>query len=393
MGRYSALLRNIISPVAATTYELTDEEAGIRAAVAPAFGGELCSLQCRLASGWLEVLYRANDFSPTDDWRGRAPFLWPAVGRNFTQEQIDEARRTGIEPETGRYRIEDKEYEMPCHGFVMNQPWQLVSCEAKNDRAEAVCALESGDYSRPFYPFDVRLEARYVLRKGVLSVRFTVHASPGNPTPMPFSVGNHISLNFPFMARSGRDAVSNRLPESGAEWETGFLRGTARNGFGLTELSLLDGTSFGWGFRTGQSLKDPALCNAVIGEFEGGPSFLDLVQPGCLKVRITQRPLTKRLIRRHRYFVLWGDRERGYFCPEPWLGVPNSLNTGVGLVRLSPGTRFIWEFRVKVAGAHPGGETCPLHRDQAKPAEGTRSACERPGSGTPAVRDRLRSLL
>jgi galactose mutarotase-like enzyme len=232
----------------------------------------------------------------------------------------------------------------------MNRSWHLVSYKAEKDRAEAVCALEAGDYSRPFYPFDFRLETRHVLSEGVLNVQFTVHASPRNSVPMPFSVGNHISLNFPFTARAGRDGLGDKAPECGPEWENGLLRGTARKGFGLTELSLLDGTWFGRDFRKGLSLSDPALHNAVTGGFERGPSCLELVQPGVLSVKVSQFVLSRRNLKRHLYFVLWGDPGKRYYCPEPWLGGPNSLNTGDGLVRLAPGTSFTWEFKVEVAG-------------------------------------------
>lgn len=45
-------------------------------------------------------------------------------------------------------------------------------------------------------------------------------------------------------------------------------------------------------------------------------------------------------------FVMWGEAEKQYICPEPWLGVPNSLNTGKGSVHLGAGETFEWTFSI-----------------------------------------------
>lgn len=48
------------------------------------------------------------------------------------------------------------------------------------------------------------------------------------------------------------------------------------------------------------------------------------------------------------YFVLWGEPSSGFICPEPWFGGPNSLNTLEGVVELSAGQSFDWQFALKV---------------------------------------------
>jgi hypothetical protein len=47
------------------------------------------------------------------------------------------------------------------------------------------------------------------------------------------------------------------------------------------------------------------------------------------------------------YFVMWGDADGKFFCPEPWLGAPNSLNTHEGIVVLKAGETFHWKYSVK----------------------------------------------
>jgi len=335
MARYSKNIRKLADPADAEIYELVDEEAGVRAGIAPFAGAEVSSLQVRRGSEWVELIYRADDFSPCEEWRGRAPFLWPAVGRNFSQEQIDLATRTGEEAEMGRYTLGGSEYDMPCHGFAMEQPWEVVSHLAEADRAELTCALDSGDYGRDIYPFDYRLEVQYVLHDRALTVNFTANAGPANTAPMPFSVGNHISLKFPL------------APGPESHWNDGTLQGSARREHGIDDLSLFDGSASDKDFRGGLSLSDPSHCNGVTGGGDG-ESWLELIQPGAMSVRMSQSVPAGWGMEEHLYFVLWGDPEEGYFCPEPWVGGPNSLNTGEGLVQLPPGESFTWTFRAEI---------------------------------------------
>ena len=46
-------------------------------------------------------------------------------------------------------------------------------------------------------------------------------------------------------------------------------------------------------------------------------------------------------------YNIWGDAAGGYFSPEPWIGLQNSLVLNKGLIRLSPGGRFSWTIRIE----------------------------------------------
>ncbi|MDP6507195.1 MAG: hypothetical protein QF886_26445, partial [Planctomycetota bacterium] len=311
--------------------QLCDEVTGIRACVAPARGAELSSMQIKHEDEWIELLYRANDFSVTEGWQGRAPFLWPAVGRSFTDEQISEAEASGEEPEVGRYRSGGREYEIACHGFAMASVWQESQSSCDEEGCEVTCVLESSDATEQFYPFDFTIEVATRLAGGKLAPTISVHNASGGKD-LPFSLGNHISLNFPFT--------------SAGKWEDGILRGTASREFGISEISLLSGESFPKDFSEGFSIQDESLWNAVLGGFERH-STMELVQPDALTVRIRQEVDARWDMDDHRYFVLWADPEESYFCPEPWLGCPNSLNTGQGLIRLPAGETFTWNMIIE----------------------------------------------
>ena len=93
---------------------LRDEKAGIEAAVAPSEGGELSGLKVRFQGRWIELLYRARDYSPTAGWRGKAPLLWPATGRNFAPGTPPD----GGDEVVGSYDLDGQRLRMPIHGFA-----------------------------------------------------------------------------------------------------------------------------------------------------------------------------------------------------------------------------------------------------------------------------------
>src|SRR3954471_21776465 len=65
---------------------LRDNVAGIEAAVAPHAGGELSSFRVRRNGEWIELLYHARDYSPSQGFAGKGPVLWPAVGAQYQSE-------------------------------------------------------------------------------------------------------------------------------------------------------------------------------------------------------------------------------------------------------------------------------------------------------------------
>ena len=80
--------------------------------------------------------------------------------------------------------------------------------------------------------------------------------------------------------------------------------------------------------------------------------FARLVDPQGMTLRLTQTAsssLPEPLIR----FNAFGGPKVGYFCPEPWFGVQNSLNTGKGAVRLNAGGVWKWRLDLQVEGPAP----------------------------------------
>jgi hypothetical protein len=110
---------------------IRDNNAGVEAAVTPSEGGELSSLRVKFRGAWVELMYRARDYKAAPGFRGKAMFLWPAVGAQYP---------SGTTPETscadGSYLVAEGTYPMPCHGFAKGLAWREAgqTADAKGAR-------------------------------------------------------------------------------------------------------------------------------------------------------------------------------------------------------------------------------------------------------------------
>ena len=321
---------------AARRVRLTDERSGIRVSVVPEAGGEIASFQVRLAGKWTEILHRAEDYrsAPPDGWDGRAPLLWPAVGRSFTPEQIARWRVTGRKPRSCRYRLHGEMHRIPNHGFARKFPWELEDCAAEAGSAWVRCSLRSSPATMPMYPFDFALSATCTLAGGSVLLRYEATAG-ANRLKMPLAIGNHVSFRMPF-TDAGR-------------FEDCTIRTPAKTRLFLDELNLLSGDCERVNLLQATPLARTEFLDAVLGGYRRRDAWFELADPASLTMRVShaeQRAGGPFLAaERNILFVLWGSREHRYFCPEPWIGRPNALNSVRGRVALSPGGRFVWEIR------------------------------------------------
>ena len=314
---------------------LTDETWGMRLAVVPLAGGEIASLQIRSSEGWSEILRRALSY---DAWPceadERAPLLWPAVGRSFTQDQIADWKRTGTPPAQNSYRAGDQVYEIDVHGFARQLPWRLDAFGTLAGVATARCSVSASADTLKIFPFEFTISVTYRLGGGEIAIEYEVVAGQ-NRESMPFSIGNHLSLNIPFMGKGQFDKCTLRTPGSV------ILHQNA--------LCLLSGESTPVDLSSPTSVSRKELLDTVLGGFGRDQVWVELEDP-TLRLRISQVEKSvngKTLVADEDYFfVFWGDPALQYFCPEPWIGQPNSLNTGRGCVYLDPGQRFIWGIRI-----------------------------------------------
>jgi galactose mutarotase-like enzyme len=305
-----------------------DNGNGIRAVVAPDQGGELSSLSIRFDDQWFELLYRAGDYSTQSGWRGKAPLLWPATGISFL-------------PGTGshHYLLNGEQYPMPFHGFAMRQPWDVISQSSPDGMAALALKMSSTAKTRKYYPFGFELMVRYQLHGDRLHMEYAVTADGDNNAAMPFSIGNHITFNAPLMPGSDPEDLRfyNQLPDM-------LLRDSNKVFTG----EVVPAPFIGW-----HSIAALGERQAVSLGGRSGAAELLLLDPSGLQLRLVHSASSEPSEPTIR-FNLWADTKNGFFSPEPWLGTQNSLNSGLGLITLSPGETWTWRIDIIPSRVQPG---------------------------------------
>jgi galactose mutarotase-like enzyme len=320
---------------------LRDTAAGAEAAVAPSEGGELSSYKVKFKGQTIELLYHARDYSPDSDFKGKAPLLWPAVGAQFPVGTLPKESCGD-----GTYRIAANIYPMPCHGFARAMPWREIHRSADSRGARITVELTDSELTRKSYPFAFHLDATFALADGRLAVEYVVKSGASNREPMIFSIGNHIAFKLPFV--QGTDPAE-MLFETQSSVQ--LLRNT---------VGVLSGGQISRSFATPQTLGsfDAHEALALTG-YRSNQPFVRLIDPQGMTLRLTQwagSALPEPLVR---FNVLAGPK-LAFFCPEPFFGVQNSLNTRKGLVRLQPGGLWKWRFVLEVEDhEHPGAVATP----------------------------------
>lgn len=294
-------------------------------AVSPSRGAEVTSWRIRHGGEWREFIYKTE--GETLGWPGGAPWLFPAVGRNYAPGQWEAIQAEGQAPAEGSWVWQGQLFPMPIHGFVRRMAWEV---EAQSE-GSMVCLLRDHPFTRRFYPFGFELRVIYRVEEQGWRASVRLRAAPGQEA-MPFSLGNHLTVRVPF---------------NGGEWEEYRLLSSGESEYCLNPYGLLTGERMPFPLASGLSLADPRLHNAVLGDFPPGAVWVELQAPSGERLRVAQREVSSWAPPSAFHFVFYAVPQQGFFCPEPWLGRPNSLNTGEGLLRLPPGEEFGWEMEVR----------------------------------------------
>ncbi len=310
---------------------LHDAEAGVEASVAPSKGANVSSIKVRFKDQWIETIYGANNFTPGENYEGKSPTLWPAVGRNVPDDMRNPETLGGSLP-VGGYDYDGKRYKMPGHGFARDYAWEVAEFGADQDAGAWVSMfLEDNEQTRELYPFGFRLMLEVRLSDGVVEMAYGVTASEANDDDMFFSIGNHITFNTPLVASS---ELAEMLFVSPSKTEI------------MKEAGMPTGELRPRSHAEPFELKDWEVRNAVsLAEYDGDP-WMELLDPSGLGVRMShtasqwpEQPLIQ--------FNVWGDVMDGFFSPEPWVGLQNSLVLKQGLVYVKPGDDFDWTVRIE----------------------------------------------
>ena len=138
-------------------------------------GAELASIQTADGAEWLWQ-------GDPQVWTGRAPILFPVVGRS-----PDETVSIG-----------GRKFPMGNHGFARGSSFSVVEAETETLRLRMVDSAET----RKSYPFAFVLDIVFALDGGTLVNRAEVWNA--GDAPMPFSLGFHPAFVWPLPGGEGK---------------------------------------------------------------------------------------------------------------------------------------------------------------------------------------------
>ncbi|MDX1782228.1 MAG: aldose 1-epimerase family protein, partial [Thalassovita sp.] len=218
-------------------------------------------------------------------WAGRAPILFPIVGR-----------APGDRIAAGAH-----EAEMKQHGFARRSRFELVEAGADFCRHR----LRDSAETRAAYPFAFSLEVSHRLVGAALEVAAQVE-NEGVET-MPFGLGFHPAFRWPLPGATGLHVIEL---DNGAEPALARLEG-----------GLLGNHRYPSPFRQGWLALDPALFTADAMIFpEGAGQGLRYGAETGPSLRLGFDGLPN--------LALWSKPGAGFICIEPWHGMAARQGAG-----------------------------------------------------------------
>ena len=283
-----------------------------RAEIVPDLGGIVASLVLPGPDGApRECLFRHPWFwdRATPETRGGIPLLFPACGR-LLQDGTP-----------GLYRVQDRPFHLPIHGFAMRRPWEVVDSSRPD---ELRLRLADTEATRAVYPFPFILELHFATAPGALTCRLAVRNS--GREPMPYAAGFH-----PYFATS---------PPGGGKEQTVY-DAHPRAGLLYTDTkTAVAGTTDPPAFP--QAVDGGQLDSLLLGM--GADRETRLAFPDGFEIRQT----ASTLFPFRQLYTLPGEP---FFCDEPWMSPAGALNRPGAARLLPPGESESGEIRI--AGRHP----------------------------------------
>src|ERR1700722_5901008 len=269
--------------VAGDTIDLSDSEAQSSVSIVPARG----AIVTRFRVGGRELLYLDPETlrDPAKNVRGGIPVLFPSPGRLSGDHFVHG----------------DSSGSMKQHGFARDLPWETRSV-AGTDTAHATLAVHSIDVTRAAYPYDFVLAMTFSLVGATL--RLDVDVENTGRAVMPFAFGLH-----PYFLVPDADKAHARIATHATRAFDNVAKKTVPfRGFDLTakevDLHLLD----------------------------HGSTESELAWGDGARLGIRASPELTR-------WVVWTLAGRDFVCVEPWTAPADALNTGEGLIELTPGAK------------------------------------------------------
>ncbi|SEL06166.1 aldose 1-epimerase family protein [Pacificibacter marinus] len=258
--------------------DLTRIESSHLSLTVSALGAEMQSLCDHDGDEWLWQ-------GDPDVWAGRAPVLFPIVGR-----APDDCIAIG-----------DHTAQMQQHGFARRSRFHLEQSSASMCRY----VLTATQDTRALYPFDFSLSLTYSLDGPKLTV--TAEVKNCSTDDMPFGFGFHPAFSWPLPGGEGRMhsvTLANGAEPLMARLETGLLTEKRHPSPFVNGMLSLEGGLF----------NEDAM---IFPQGAGTALSYGMVDGPCLKFHFENLP----------NLALWSKPKAPFICVEPWHGMAAKIGT------------------------------------------------------------------
>jgi galactose mutarotase-like enzyme len=274
---------------------------------AKASGAELISINNK--KNGLEYLWQGDPAF----WGRRAPVLFPVVGKL----------------KNNTYITEDKNYQLPQHGFARDNYFELISSES----SALVYSLKSSSETLKYYPYQFELKISYTLLKNKIEVRYEVLNADNKE--IWFSIGGHPAFNCPLEPKDKFDNYFLEFDQKETaeihQITDGLLNGQTQpllknsNKIELNEKTFSYDALIFKGLKSSSvSLKSNSSSGSIIFDFKGFP-----------------------------YLGIW-SKPGPFVCIEPWYGHADpvdfngELKDKPGILSLKKGQEFSCAYGIEV---------------------------------------------
>lgn len=249
-------------------------------------------------------------------WTGRAPLLFPIVGRVPDDQILVEGRR----------------YPLNQHGFARTSDFTCIAATADT------CSfrLTASPQSQAAYPFAFVITAHYAISDDTLVTRIEV-TNAESQRAMPFSFGFHPALLWPLppdARRDGHDLIFAHAETAPIGRPVDGLLGAVRQ-------------------------PNPVGANRILpltdGLFEGGALIFDRLASTAIDYRNASGSIVGISFENLPHLGIWTKPGAPFICIEPWHGFAapegfsGELSQKPGIILLPPGRTEAFAMRISVA--------------------------------------------
>jgi len=248
-------------------------------------------------------------------WRGRAPLLFPMVGRALGD----------------RIKVDGRYYPMPQHGFARRSTFEI----AEKTATRAHFRLTDSEATRAAYPFAFQLDVAYELIGATLRTMATVLNT--GEAPLPCAFGYHPALRWPLPGAGGPHEVVFEKPEPAP------IRKPVNE--------MLSRETFANPFTSGRAIVKPEM-------FAGGALVFDRIESRSVSFRAVDGPAMRLDFPKLPHFALWTKPGAPYLCLEPWQGFSapegfdGEFSERPGVVAIAPGASRDFPLDIVIEGGN-----------------------------------------